>query len=356
LPLNIQLLLRLVQLALAGSLLVACDSGSDDAGGPPMGMMGGRGPVPVTAVVAQAVRFTDSFTALGDARANESVEIIARISSVVTGIHFTEGQQVAKGDLLVSLDAAEITAQLAVARAQRDKLKSQYERSQSLAKTRVVSESELDQLAADVRGAEADVRAVQARLDQYSIRAPITGVLGLRHVSLGALVGTDTLITTLDDTSIIKVQFSMPEVFLASITQGMEVDASSEVYPEQRFPGVIVSLDSRIDPMTRSIAVVAEVQNPERLLRPGMFITVALQRSRDSVMLIPEQALAPRGGRQYIYVVNEGVVEEREITLGVRAPGRVEISDGLKAGEQVVIEGVQKIRPGAQVTVTQVSG
>lgn len=333
-------------------LLGAC-AGGDEAGpdGAPPGGMRGRGPVPVVVAAAVEDRVTDRFTALGDARSNEAVDIVARISSVVIKVDFREGQQVAKGDLLIELDDSELVAQLAVARADLDKVTTQFERSRSLGKTQVVSESELDQLGADVRRAEADVRAVQARLDQTRIRAPIAGVIGLRRISPGDLVGTDTLITTLDDTSVIKLEFAVPEVLLGDIERGMEIRASTSVYPDSEFAGVITSLDSRVDPVSRAIAVVAEIPNTDNRLKPGMFMTVELQRSRDDVLLIPEQALAPRGGRQFVYVVTDGVAEEREVTLGLRQPGRVEITGGLAAGEQVVIEGVQKVRTGAAVII-----
>ncbi len=342
-------------LLVLSAFMVACESAPEQPGGP-MGMMGGRGAVPVVTITATAENFADRFTALGNAEANEAVDIIARVSSVVTGIHFTEGQQVDKGDLLIKLDDREIAAQHAVAKAQFEKASTQYERSNALGKTQVISAAELDQLAADVRRAEADMRAARVRLDHCSIRAPIAGVVGLRKVSPGDLVDSNIVITTLDDTRIIKLEFAIPETFLATLDKGMEVDASTSVYPNKQFTGEVVSVDSRVDPVTRSIIVVAAIENSDGLLKPGMFMTVALQRSRGEVVLIPEQALAPRGGRQYVYVVKDNSVEEREVVIGAREPGRVEIASGLAVGEQVVIEGVQKIRPGAQVKVTRSDG
>ena len=314
-----------------------------------MGTMGGRGPVPVVSVPVGAETFTDSFSALGNIRANEAVDIRSRISSVVTAIHFEEGQQVKQGDLLVELDNREVKAELAVAQATYDKVKSQYERSKSLRATQVVSAAELDELAADVRKAEADVTAARTRLDHCSIRAPISGVVGLRHISLGSLVSTETMITTLDDLSKVRLDFGVPEMFLATIREGMTVSAVTSVYPDNEFIGSVVSIDSRVDAVTRSVTVVAELANEEGLLKPGMFMNVALQRSRENVVMIPEEALAPRSGRQYVYVIKDGVATEKEVSLGVRTPGRVEITTGLAAGETVVIEGVQKLRSGSPV-------
>jgi membrane fusion protein (multidrug efflux system) len=344
--------LRLVPLVLAGGLLVACESAPEEGAGP-MGMMGGGGSVAVVVTPVVAETFVDSFTALGNAEANEAVDIVARVSSAITGIHFVEGQRVERGTLLVELDDREIAADFAVAKAAFDKVSGQYERSKSQGKTQVVSAGELEDLAADVRRAKADMQSAQARLDYCSIRAPIAGFVGLRNVSPGDLVGMDTVITTLDDTDLIKLNFSMPEIFLANIKTGMQVAAATSVYPNKTFSGEVISLDTRIDPVTRSITVIAVINNPDGILLPGMFMTVDLQRSRAGVLLIPEEALAPRSGRQFVFVVVDGVAEEREIKLGIRAPGRAEVAAGLQVGEQVVIEGIQKIRPGSQVTVQQ---
>jgi len=312
--------------------------------------MGGRGPVAVVTAKVTAERFADGFDALGNVRANEAVDIKSRISSAVTGIHFREGQQVAEGDLLVKLDDREIAAQLVVAQAAYEKVRSQYERAESLRATQVVSEAELDELAADVRRAEADVTAARTRLDHCSIRAPISGVVGLRHISRGGLVGPDTLITTLDDIDEVKVNFAVPEAYLATVSSGMQVNVTTSIYPEQNFTGTVVSIDSRLDSVTRSVTVVARVDNDRGILKPGMFMHVALNRERESVVLLPEAALSPRSGRQFVFIVEDGVASEREVSLGVRAPGRVEVTSGLEPGDTVVVEGVQKLRNGSPVT------
>jgi len=335
-------------------LAYGCGSAPEDAAASAMGGRGG--PVPVITAPVVETAFSDAFSALGSVRASEAVEIRARISSVVTSIHFADGQQVAKGALLVQLDDREIAAELAVAEAALQKVSSQYDRSASLRQTQVVSEAELEELAADVKKAEADVAAARARLDHCSIDAPIAGIVGLRNVSPGGLVGPDMIITTLDDTRTVKLQFAIPETFLAAVSQGMQVAASTAVYPDESFSGIVTSIDSRIDPATRSIKVVASIPNPDSRLKPGMFMTVDLQRSRDSVLLIPEQALAPRAGRQYVFVVSDAVATEHEVSLGVRAPGVVEITDGLQAGDQVIIEGIQKVRSGSAVSIQQSDG
>jgi membrane fusion protein (multidrug efflux system) len=330
--------------------MTACDS-RDAASGGPGGMMGGRGPIPVYVAQAAAESYTDTITALGSLRANEAVDISSRVSSVVESVYFEAGQFVKEGQVLVELDSREIAADLAVAQAEFEKVRNQYERSKALGKSQVVSESELDQLAADMRRTEADIRSAQARLDDSTIRAPIAGYVGLRRVSPGEIVGPDNLITTLDDTRVMKLDFAVPETFLAVIEEGMRVGAKTAAYPDDAFTGEVISIDSRIDPATRSITVVAAIPNPTNRLKPGMFMTVALQRQRDGVLFVPEEAVAPRSGRQFVYLVTDGRVREQEVKLGVRNPGRVEVVEGLSPGDTVVVEGVQKLRDGAAVEI-----
>lgn len=340
-----------VALALTTAALLGACGSADEGGGRPGGMMGGRGPVQVLAAKAAAESYTDTITALGNLRANEAVDISARVSSVVESVHFEAGDFVEAEQLLVRLDNREIAADLAVAQAEFEKVRSQYERSKALSKSQVVSQSELDQLAADMQRTQADIRAAQARMDDSTIRAPIAGYVGLRRVSPGENVGPDNLITTLDDTRIMKLDFAVPETFLSVIVVGMEVVAETAAYPDESFTGEVVSVDSRIDPATRSITVVAALPNPENRLKPGMFMTVALQRERDGVLFVPEEAVAPRSGRQFVFLIKDGKVREQEVKLGGRNPGRVEIREGLKAGDTVVIEGVQKVRDGAAVEI-----
>jgi len=309
-------------------------------------------PVAVIASRVALQSFVDRFTALGTARANEAIEVTARTTSVVTRINFREGQRVSAGDLLLHLDDRQESADLSLAEAQLSQAENQFKRSQALAATRAVSAADLDQLEANVLVAKAQVRGARARLDRLAIRAPFAGTIGLRKVSLGDLVGPDTVITTLDDTGIIKLEFAIPETFVGELRPGAVVAAESTVYPGRSFKGTVASIDSRVDPVTRAVTVIATVPNGDGLLKPGMFMTVALEKKRDNVLLIPEEALVPREGRQYVFVVEDGKAIEREVTLGGRAPGLAEIRSGLGAGSLVITEGTQRLRTGATVQVS----
>jgi len=305
----------------------------------------------VSTVTTQALPY--SIEALGTARANESVEITSKVSEVVASIHFTEGQAVQAGQVLVELASEEIRAELAVAQANAAESRSQYERGLGLSKTRTISPSELQQLQAIMDANEARVKAAQARLANYRIRAPFAGRVGLRRVSPGGLVSPGAVITTLDDLSVIKLDFEVPEAVLSSMQRGLVIQARSVAYPDQAFAGTVASIDTRVDPVTRSVAVRALLPNEAGLLKPGMFLHVTVLHSEADALVIAEGALVPVQDRQYVYVVEDGMVRQRQVRIGRRSPGRVEVSEGLRAGEIIVVEGTQSLRDGMTVEIVE---
>jgi membrane fusion protein (multidrug efflux system) len=173
----------------------------------------------------------------------------------------------------------------------------------------------------------------------------------LRRVSPGGYVSNSTIITTLDDVSTIKLDFSVPETFLTAVSEGMAIIAHSLVYPGRVFNGTVTSIDTRLDPVSRAVQIRAIIANDDDTLKPGMFMTVDLQRDLGDVLLAPEQAIVPEGSQQFVFVVNDGIVEKRLVTLGRRIPGFVVIVDGLVTGNYVVSEGTQKLRDGTKIEV-----
>jgi len=173
--------------------------------------------------------------------------------------------------------------------------------------------------------------------------------VGLRRVSPGSFVSPSTVITTLDDVSKIKLDFSVPETFLTAVSEGMAIEAHSIVYPGRDFAGVVASVDTRLDPVSRAVQVRAVLPNDDGALRPGMFMTVDLRHSQGEEIVAPEQALVPEGSSQYVFVVRDNVVEKRAVEIGRRVPGFVVIVSGLEEGERVVAEGTGKVRDGMQV-------
>jgi membrane fusion protein, multidrug efflux system len=312
-------------------------------------------PIGVITESAREQEFDNELEALGTARANEAVEITSKVSNIVTRIPFREGQQVRRGEVLAELDSIEANAALMAARAALSEAQSQFKRSQDLFSTKALSQAQLDQIEATLRANEARVTTAQAKLSDNIIRAPFEGRVGLRRISVGSLVSPGTVITTLDDTRVIKLDFAVPETYLAVLQEGLPVVAKSVAFPNREFAGIVASIDSRLDPTTRSIIVRATVPNADGMLKPGMFLTVRLKQQRERVVMISEQALVPEEGRQFVFVVDGELARKREVAIGRRKPGRVEIVRGLEPGERVIIEGTQKVRDGGAVRDIQAS-
>jgi len=308
-----------------------------------------EGPV---VMVAPAVErpFPLTVEAIGTARANESIEIRPHVSESVRAIRFEEGQRVAAGDVLVELDDAEALAAVAAARAALVESTSRHRRGQELFAGELIPASELELLEARKDADVAALDAAEAGLAETVIRAPFPGRVGLRRVSPGSLVSPSTVITTLDDTETIKLDFDVPETALSLLEPGLAVRARSAAWPDSVFVGRVASVDTRVDPVSRTITVRARVPNPDGRLRPGMFLTVRLLREGVTALLVPEEAIVPERSQQFVLVVgDDGTVEKREVRVGRRRPGEVEIVHGLRAGERVVVEGTQKARPGGKV-------
>jgi len=308
----------------------------------------------VVAVEVQFKLFPLSAEALGTAHATESIEVRPEIRAALTAIRFTEGQWVEKGTVLVELENAQQLAALAAARSSLVESTSQLRRSEELFKTKAVSESQLEQLRARQESDVASVNAEQSRLDQTVIRAPFSGRLGLRQVSVGAVVNTETVITTLDDTSAIKLDFDVPEVFLASLASGLKVSARSAAWPDTIFTGEVSTIDTRVDPISRTVAVRAVLPNTDNQLRPGMFLTVSLLKEDIQSLVIPEEAIVPERSKQFVFVVGaDGIAELREVHTGRRRPGEVEVLQGLAEGEWVITDGTMKARSGQAVKLLE---
>lgn len=292
-------------------------------------------------------------TSLGTALANESVQIVSNTSDYLTVLHINEGRRIEKGQLIAQLNDVEERARVAELSASLLDQKRQLERVKNLAKTQATAQSLLDEQQTRVNTTQAQLDAVKARLNEMTIRAPFTGVLGLRQVSEGAYLTAGTVLTTLDDLSQIRLEFSVAEYYLAQLKPGMVVNASSVAFPGQVFTGQIKAIDTRLDPVTRSVKVHALVPNDQLELRPGMLLNVNVTLAEVQALQVSEKAIVPLQNKQYVFVVNkDNSVTQTEVQLGQRMPGLVEIVSGLNPGDQVVIEGTTKIRSGSMVAPT----
>ena len=334
-----------------GAWYLFADGKSSSAGGAgaPNGKAGPSRAVAVVTAHATKKEFAYEVEALGTLRANESVDITAKVADRVAAIHFNEGQQVRKGAVLIELDNMEARADLAAAEAAASDSRSMYKRSQELFQTKALSEAQLDQLQATLLANEARVAAARSRLADRVITAPFNGRVGLRNVSLGGLVNPGAVITTLDDLSVVKLDFAVPEVFLSTLQPGLTVEARSTAYSGAAFAGRVASVDTRVDPTTRSVAIRALIDNRDGRLRPGMFMTVKLVRPEGQALMLPEQAIVPENEQHFVYVVADGRAHKREVKIGRRRPGEVEVLQGLTADDGVVVDGTLNLRDGVPV-------
>ncbi len=297
-------------------------------------------------------RFVDRIEALGTARASESVTLTAQVTETVARIHFADGQTVRKGTILLELDHAEEDAQLAEAEAALQEAERQLARIRELVARGNATKAAFDEQMRNVAQARARMAQVQARIATRVIRAPFDGVLGLRQVSVGALVTPGDVITTIDDITPILLDFSVPERFLSALAVGQTIRARAAAFPDRLFTGRIVAIAPRVDPVTRAVTVRAELPNADQLLRPGMLLEVAvIGRTRHS-LAVPEEALLLIGRQHYVYVIRpDGTADRRQVTIGQRLPGIVEITNGLAAGEKVVVAGILRLRPGVKARI-----
>lgn len=319
---------------------------------------GPQGSKPVFVTIVQQQEFADRVEALGTTKSNEMVVITADTAEKVTAIHFEEGQEVKKGDLLVTLAKGEEDADLKSARAQLSEAQSAYNRAKELQESNALSKAILEERLALLRQRRAAVASVTARLDKRAITAPFDGVLGLREVSVGTLVQPSDTVTTIDDISVIKVDFDVPSVFLPTLNPGQRVVGQVEAFGEREFVGEVKTINTRVDPITRTVRVRAVMPNEDKALKPGLLMTVSLYKNERRALVIPEEALIKRGDSDFVFVVEDqegkNIAKKQIIKVGGRIPGEIEVLDGLEKGDQVIHHGTIALRDGAEVQIKAV--
>ena len=311
--------------------------------------------MPVRLAPVREATITNDATAVGSLLANESVIVRPEIAGRITGIHFREGERVAAGARLISLDAAEVEAQRAASAAELLWSQQRYDRAVELQKKNFISSQAVDELRAGLTRAKARVAEDEARMLKSEMRAPFAGTLGLRMVSPGAYVKAGDDIVRLEDVSVIKLDFRVPETYLAKLKRDQAVSLQVDAYPGRAFKGRTYAFESSVDEKTRTVLVRARVPNSGGELKPGMFARVVLVlETVPSALLVPEEAIVPRGGRSFIFRVVEGKAALTAVETGTRQPGLVQIVKGLRASDVVVADGHQKLQDGA--AVMEVSG
>ena len=309
-------------------------------------------PMPVKAAPVTRATLNVEVTAVGTLRADETVMIRPEIAGRVATIHFKEGQTVNAGEALVTLDQDEYKAQLAGSSAQVGLEESSYQRLQDLQRKNLTSQQNLDETKARLDAARAQQELNQVRLERTVIRAPFAGTVGLRLVSPGAYVKPGDDIANLESLGAMKLDFRVPETYLARLNVGQTLTTRVDAWPDQSFEGSIYAIDPALDPETRTVLLRARLPNKGNKLRPGLFARVSLiLERRENALVAPEQAIVPVGQQTLVYRVVDGKAVMTPVKLGLRRPGQVEILEGLNAGDLVVTDGQLKIRDGAPVAV-----
>lgn len=295
--------------------------------------------------------FIESVEALGTARANEQVVITSKYSDLVDEIYFDDGQFVKKGAALIKLNNQEELAKVNELTANLSESQAHLKRLSELLSSRATSASLVEQQEAQTKAIEAQLVSAKARLNDLTIRAPFSGVLGFRQVSKGAYVDAGKTITSLDDSSLIKVDFHLPERLLTHIHVGQQISAKNTAYKTKEFIGEITAIDSRIDSTTRTIKVRATIDNDKQKLHPGMLLNISVLLQVENILQLPESSIIPIENSHYVFIEKEGKALRKAIQIGRRQPGVVEVISGLNEGEQVVVEGALKLRDGSTISI-----
>jgi membrane fusion protein (multidrug efflux system) len=339
-----------VAVLLASALLAGCSDDSPAAAAP-------TAAVEATPVVLGSVEqreFVPQIEGLGTARAQESVLVTARVSGRVEEIYFKEGARARAGQALVRLEDDEERADLKAAQAEAEQAESRNQRLTELSSKGLVPRDDLEQQNQVLKSAQARLELARVRLEQRTVRAPFTGVLGFRQQSLGSLVQPGSPIVTLDQVDTLRVEFSVSEALLGDLAPGAIVEVRAAAWPERLFKGRISAVDTRVDEITRAAKVQALLDNKDNALKPGMLLTVRAQGRPRSALFVPEAAVAPENAQQFVWRVGAGDAAEKvAVTLGSRLTGSVEVREGLAAGERVVLEGHAQLRPGRPVRAVE---
>jgi membrane fusion protein (multidrug efflux system) len=340
--------------------------GTQRAGGPgaPSGANGvassqgsGKGDAAPSVVTVEAakvatVSLPQTITAVGSLRSDESVTLRPEVAGRISAISFQEGQRVAKGMLLVQLDPAVPQAETQQARANLTLARTKYERAVDLAKSNFISSQAKDEADNNLKIAEATLQLSEAKLAKMEMRAPFSGIIGLRSVSVGDYVKEGADLVNLESIDPLKVDFRVPEVYLRQVQVGQALEVALDALPGKTFEGKVFAVNPLVDAAGRAVVIRAMVRNPDTSLRPGMFARVRLiTRDAKDALVVPEQALVPQGDQQFVYRIVDGKAIRTKVDVGQRRDSRVEVLAGVTLDDVIVTAGQLKLRDGASVKV-----
>lgn len=305
------------------------------------------------AVIAEAKlqAVNETLSLVGSVAANEMVEIKSETDGTLEEVLFTEGQKVKQGDLLIRLDESKFTASVNEAEANFKLSETTYERNKQLLRDKLISQQEYDQAAAQYQANKASLELKKRLLKDARIYAPFKGTMSSRQVSPGQVIAKNTTLTWLIDLDPVKVELNVPERFVSQLKVGQKIEITVAAYPGRTFLGEVFFVAPFVESATRTALVKARIDNPNSELKPGMFANLNLTlKLKEDAIVIPESSVIASGDRNIVYVLDqEDAAQIRPVKIGIRQAGLVEILSGVKPGERVVSEGIQKIRPGGKV-------
>lgn len=310
--------------------------------------------VAVDVFVVSPTDYQNRITTTGSVLPNEDVELRSEIAGRVTNINFEEGSRVRKGQLLLTVNAAELQAQLKKLQANQKLYQDMEERNRALLEKEYISKQEYDQVSNQLTTANADIQALRATLDKAYIRAPFDGVIGLRQVSEGSYVSSNTPIARIVDISPVKIDFSIPGRYAQLVKEGDEVTFTFEGKPE-KYTARIYAVQPSIDPTTRTLQLRALYENKNREIVPGAFANVSLALSEsEEAILIPTEAIIPEATGQKIFLVKNGKAEPQMVKIGQRSETMIQITEGLQPGDTLITSGILQARPGSELNIRKV--
>ncbi|HJV80153.1 efflux RND transporter periplasmic adaptor subunit [Noviherbaspirillum sp.] len=319
---------------------------------------GAGSPAAVDVAKVTSTRLISDVNAVGTIRSNESVVMRPEVSGRISKLNFDDGQQVKKGQLLIAFDSTVNQAEVLQAKAELGIAKANFERNADLAKQKFISERARDESLANVQVLEAKLALAEAHLSKMEIRAPFSGIVGIRNVSVGDYVKDGADLINLEDISSVKVDFRIPEKYADVVQKGQALEVEVDALPNKPFHAKVDAVDPQVDSSGRSALLRGRIANPEGRLKPGMFARVRLiLGARDNALVIPEEAIVPQGNRMTVWKVVDGKAVKTEVKTGLRRAAKVEITQGLQEGDTVITAGqVRLSRDGTPVRIVQSGG
>ncbi|MCC5014190.1 MULTISPECIES: efflux RND transporter periplasmic adaptor subunit [unclassified Legionella] len=312
-------------------------------------------PIPMNAIAVETAAVTEKilaeqFETLGSLASTDNIDISSELAGQIAAIYFKPGASVKKGTLLIQLDNTVLKSELASAEANLTLSETSYQRMNELAKRKLASAQALDQASADLQEKQNTVKAKRAQLEKLSLRAPFSGTLGSRQVSVGQYVKVGQPLVHLVANQKLRVEYNLPERYLPRLQEGQKVNVVSDAFPKKIFQGVVNYIDPAVDRETRTIAVEALIDNPQRILSAGLFVRVSHQfGEKKKRLLVPEESLIPTIHGQKIFVLRDDIAVAVPVETGAHHASMTEICSGLQADDIVIVRGQHKLKEGSHV-------